>query len=179
MAHWLIKSEPSAYSWPQFVKDKKTSWTGVRNAQVMNAGNLAELTALGPRFDCVLIDAPCTGTGTWRRRPDAKWRVSPENLATRLADQRAVLRLGRDLVKPGGRLVYVTCSVLPEENTDQVAWFLAESPEFATVPYADRWKATLGGEPPASADGRADNLLLTPGDHGTDGFFIASFVRKT
>jgi 16S rRNA (cytosine967-C5)-methyltransferase len=152
---------------------------GVRNAQVMNAGNLAELTALGARFDCVLIDAPCTGTGTWRRRPDAKWRVSPENLATRINDQRTVLKLGRDLVKPGGRLVYVTCSVLPEENTDQVAWFLGESPDFQSVPYAERWKVTLGGEVPASADGRTDNLLLTPADHGTDGFFIASFVRKS
>jgi 16S rRNA (cytosine967-C5)-methyltransferase len=151
---------------------------GVRNAQVMNAGNLAELTALGARFDCVLIDAPCTGTGTWRRRPDAKWRVSPENLATRINDQRTVLKLGRDLVKPGGRLVYVTCSVLPEENTDQVAWFLGESPEFRSVPYAERWKVTLGGDVPASADGRTDNILLTPADHGTDGFFIASFMRK-
>jgi 16S rRNA (cytosine967-C5)-methyltransferase len=151
---------------------------GVRNAQVMNAGNLAELNALGPRFDCVLIDAPCTGTGTWRRRPDSKWRVSPENLATRIADQRTVLALGQSLVKPGGRLIYVTCSVLPEENTDQVAWFLAQAPEFSNVPFAERWKVTVGGDVAVSSDGRTDNLLLTPTDHGTDGFFIASFLRQ-
>ena len=147
---------------------------GVRNAQVMNAGNLAELEALGPRFDVVLVDAPCTGSGTWRRRPDAKWRVSPENLAQRQADQCEVLRLARGLVKPGGRLVYVTCSVLPEENIDQVSAFIAGAPEFSVLPYATAWTASaLTTEPPASADGRIDTLQLTPADHGTDGFFIA------
>ncbi len=147
---------------------------GVRNAQVMNAGNVAELEALGPRFDVVLVDAPCTGSGTWRRRPDAKWRVTPENLAQRQADQREVLRLARGLVKPGGRLVYVTCSVLPEENIDQVTAFITDAPEFAIVPYATAWTGSaLSTEPPASADGRTGTLQLTPADHGTDGFFIA------
>ncbi|MEQ1615152.1 MAG: RsmB/NOP family class I SAM-dependent RNA methyltransferase [Hyphomicrobiaceae bacterium] len=150
---------------------------GVRNAQVMNAGNIGELTALGARFDVVLVDAPCTGSGTWRRRPDAKWRVTPQNLEQRLADQREVLALARGLVKPGGRLVYVTCSILPEENTDQVTAFLGEAPEFAITPTAEAWQATLGGDAPASADGRTDTLLLTPASHGTDGFFIAVMRR--
>jgi len=150
---------------------------GVRNAQVMNAGKTDELAALGPRFDVVLVDAPCTGSGTWRRRPDAKWRVSLENLEQRLADQRAVLALARGLVKPGGRLVYVTCSVLPEENGDQVAAFLSTAPEFKLVPTAEVWAATLGGDAPVSADGRRDTLLLTPASHGTDGFFIAVMQR--
>jgi 16S rRNA (cytosine967-C5)-methyltransferase len=150
---------------------------GVRNAQVMNAGNTAELDLLAGRFDVVLVDAPCTGSGTWRRRPDAKWRVTPQNLEQRLADQREVLGLAHSLVKPGGRLVYVTCSVLPEENIDQVAAFLAGAPEFAIVPTAQVWAATIGGEPPPSADGRTDSLLLTPASHGTDGFFIAVMQR--
>ncbi len=150
---------------------------GVRNAQVMNAGDIAALEALGPRFDRVVIDAPCTGTGTWRRRPDAKWRVTPANLETRLADQSTVLALARGLVKPGGRLVYITCSVLPEENNDQVAAFLATAPEFRLLPYAAVWSDAFGTAAPVSADGGTGALLLTPHRHGTDGFFVAVLER--
>jgi len=150
---------------------------GVRNVQVLRAGDKAAVEALGPRFDIVLADAPCTGTGTWRRRPDAKWRLKPEALAARQAEQREVLALAAGLVKPGGRLTYVTCSVLPEENTDQAAWFLGAHPGYAAAPYEKAWRAAAGSEPPASADGAQDTLLLTPASHGTDGFFIASFER--
>jgi 16S rRNA (cytosine967-C5)-methyltransferase len=76
------------------------------------------------------------------------------------------------LVKPGGRLVYVTCSVLPEENADQVTAFLARHPDFAVVPYAEVWRAAIASEPPPSADGSDQTLLLTPARHDTDGFFI-------
>jgi 16S rRNA (cytosine967-C5)-methyltransferase len=150
---------------------------GVRNAQVLDGGDKAGLEALGPRFDVVLVDAPCSGSGTWRRKSDAKWRLKPEALATRQAEQREVLTLASGLVKPGGRLTYVTCSVLPEENVDQVAWFLGAVPGFVLVPFGEVWKATIGGEPPASADGSRETLLLTPASHGTDGFFVASFKR--
>lgn len=150
---------------------------GARNVQVMNGGDEAALLALGGRFDLVVIDAPCTGSGTWRRRPDAKWRLKPQNLVQRIADQRAVLTLGSQLVKPGGRVVYVTCSLLAEENTDQVAWFLKKNPAFALLPFAEVWQAHLGTATPTSADGRDDALLLTPAQHGTDGFFIATFTR--
>jgi len=151
---------------------------GVRNVQVLRAGDHAALEALGPRFDVVLADAPCTGTGTWRRRPDAKWRLKPEALAARQDEQRAVLARAASLVKPGGRLVYVTCSILPEENTGQVAAFLAANSEFRAVPTAEAWTAAgLPGEVPSSADGRPDSLLLTPARHGTDGFFIAVLAR--
>jgi 16S rRNA (cytosine967-C5)-methyltransferase len=152
---------------------------GVRNAQVLSAGDQAALSALGPRFDLVLIDASCTGTGAWRRRPDSKWRLKPANLTQRQGEQRAVLALGAPLVKPGGRLVYVTCSVLPEENGDQISAFLASHPEFAMLPWADAWRAALGGDPPASADGSTETLLLTPARHHTDGFFIAIMTRRT
>jgi len=149
---------------------------GARNVQVMTAGDTAALQALGPRFDVVFIDAPCTGTGAWRRRPDAKWRLKPANLAQRVEEQRALLALGAPLVKPGGRLVYVTCSVLPEENGDQVAWLAASHPELAAQPWHDTW-AEAGGGPISSASGDAPTLLLTPARHHTDGFFIAAFVR--
>jgi len=151
---------------------------GVRNVQVLPAADEAAVTALGPRFDVVFVDAPCTGSGVWRRRPDAKWRVKPQNLADRQREQRAVLELGAALVKPGGRLVYVTCSVLPEENQDQVKDFLARHANYTSQPYADVWSAALESSPPASADGGTDALLPTPSRHGTDGFFIANLLRK-
>ncbi len=151
---------------------------GVRNVQVLDAGDMGALGALGARFDIVFADAPCTGSGVWRRRPDAKWRVKPANLATRIAEQQRVLSTAQTLVKPGGRLLYVTCSILPEENTDQVSWFLNQAPDFKLVPYAERWRETLPDKAPPSADGRTDTLLLTPGSHGTDGFFIATFERS-
>lgn len=150
---------------------------GARNVQVMEAGDEAALAALGARFDVVLVDAPCTGSGTWRRKPDSKWRLKPANIGERQAEQMKVLELGAGLTKPGGCLVYVTCSVLPEENSDQVAAFLAEHPGFSVEPYAHGWTECLGSEPPRSADGRNDTLQLTPACHGTDGFFIARLRR--
>jgi len=150
---------------------------GVRNAQVLPAGASEALTALGPRFDLVFIDAPCTGTGAWRRRPDAKWRLRPANLEQRRTEQAALLAAAAALVKPGGRLIYVTCSVLPEENGDQVAAFLANHSAFATLPWREAWAAGVGGEPPSSSDGSETSLLITPAGHGTDGFFIAVLAR--
>lgn len=146
---------------------------GVRNVQVLRGGDKAALEALGPRFDLVLVDAPCTGSGTWRRRPDSKWRLKPASVAERQAEQRTVLELASRLVRPGGRIAYATCSVLPEENTGQVRWFLETHPGFAIAPYSAVWAGRLDGEPPPSADGRPDTLLLTPACHGTDGFFLA------
>ncbi len=93
---------------------------GARNVQVIPADEGERLAALAGRMDVVLVDAPCSGSGSWRRKPDAKWRLTPKALEDRLADQRAVLAAAFPLVKPGGRLVYVTCSVLPRENGDQV-----------------------------------------------------------
>jgi|SRR5581483_517425 len=151
---------------------------GVRNAQVLSAGDQEALTRLGPRFDLVFLDAPCTGSGAWRRRPDAKWRLKPANLAQREREQSELLATAAALVKPGGRLVYVTCSVLPEENGAQVARFLANHPGFATLPWRESWATGVGGEPPASADGSDATLLLTPARHGTDGFFIAVLGRN-
>ncbi len=150
---------------------------GARNVQTLEAGDEAALEALGPRFDLVLIDAPCTGSGTWRRKPDAKWRLKPGNIPERQAEQTAVLDLGARLVKPGGRLAYVTCSVLPEENTDQVEAFLSRHADFEVVPFAQAWAERFADEAPRSADARADTLQLTPASHGTDGFFIALFRR--
>ncbi len=151
--------------------------SGAKNVEVLSASDSDALSGMTGRFDRVVIDAPCTGTGTWRRRPDAKWRLKPRNLEQRVKEQREVLAAAAPLVKPGGRLIYITCSLLPEENTAQVAAFLAANPAFSLIPYGDVWRATLPETPPASADGRDDTLLLTPALHGTDGFFVAILAR--
>lgn len=152
---------------------------GVRNVQILKAGDEKALDALAGKFDRVLVDAPCTGAGTWRRRPDAKWRLRQHALGERLKDQQTVLARAVRMVKLGGRLIYVTCSILPEENGDQIAACLAANPNFRIVPYADVWRETLPGDPPVSADGSTDHLVLTPLQHGTDGFFIAVLERAS
>jgi 16S rRNA (cytosine967-C5)-methyltransferase len=126
-------------------------------------------------FDCVVLDAPCSGSGAWRRKPESKWKLTPKLLDQRIADQRAVLEQGAALVKPGGRLVYITCSILPQENTEQIVWFKSRNNGFDVIPYTEQWRATVGGDPVASLAG--DGLLLTPRSHNTDGFFV-TVMRK-
>lgn len=151
---------------------------GARNVQVLPAGDEETLSRLKGAMDVVLIDAPCTGSGVWRRRPDAKWRLSPEALAARLIEQRKLLATGALLVKPGGRLVYVTCSVLPEENQDQILTFLGEHEGFKALPYTEAWEDAIGGTAPVSSAAAGDALQLTPLRHRTDGFYIAILRRS-
>jgi 16S rRNA (cytosine967-C5)-methyltransferase len=151
---------------------------GARNVQVLPAGEAEALALLEGKMDLVVIDAPCTGSGVWRRRPDAKWRLSPDMLESRLAEQAAVLDQGAALVKPGGRLAYITCSVLPQENSAQVSAFRARHPDFAVVPWRSLWEAAIPVGAPGSADGSEETLLMTPLSHGTDGFFVAVLERS-
>ncbi|HET6161158.1 MAG TPA: RsmB/NOP family class I SAM-dependent RNA methyltransferase [Dongiaceae bacterium] len=102
-------------------------------------------------FDRVLVDAPCTGTGTWRRNPDAKWKLTPEDLEELSEVQHNILDSAWRLVKPGGRLVYATCSLLAEENEAQVEAFLTAHADFKLVPIVDVWKHVVGTAPPHSA----------------------------
>ncbi|RYE82433.1 MAG: RsmB/NOP family class I SAM-dependent RNA methyltransferase, partial [Hyphomicrobiales bacterium] len=106
---------------------------GVRNVQV-RAPAPGALDDLVGKLDRVVIDAPCTGSGTWRRQPTAKWKLTPEQVAQRVAEQRDILDQGAAFVKPGGVLVYITCSILPDENGRQTAAFLERHPEFEAVP---------------------------------------------
>ncbi len=131
------------------------------------------------RFDRVLVDAPCSGCGAWRRDPHARWRMTPESLARAQDAQTGSLRKAADLVRPGGRLIYATCSLLPEENEMQVEAFLRDHSEFTVRP-AQVWKETLGAmgaAPPNLAPFQGDYLFLTPARHGTDGFFAAVLER--
>ncbi len=154
---------------------------GAHNVQIRTPRAQADVVAdLAGRADLVLIDAPCTGTGAWRRNPDAKWRVRPGALAVRLKEQTALIDRAAALVKPGGRVVYVTCSVLAEENGDQVRSFLARQPDFALVSppevasaLGERAflfrRAVLMGE---------EGLLMTPRRTDTDGFFVSVLARR-
>jgi 16S rRNA (cytosine967-C5)-methyltransferase len=125
-------------------------------------------------FDRVFVDAPCTGTGTWRRNPDAKWRLRPEDLTELTALQAEILDSAARLTKPGGRLIYVTCSLLREENEAQIESFIAGHEDFSLLPIGHVWSETIGGQPPV----QGDMLRLTPARHGTDGFFVAVLSRK-
>jgi 16S rRNA (cytosine967-C5)-methyltransferase len=155
---------------------------GVRNVQVRTPRpNSDVLDDLEHRMDLVLVDAPCTGTGTWRRNPDAKWRIRPGSLAERNKDQALVLQTASRYVKPGGRLAYITCSVLEEENTDQINTFLAAHPGFSVVPpqavveaYEQESMNILGPTVRLLENG----LLMTPLTSGTDGFFVSVLIRS-
>jgi len=127
----------------------------------------------GESFDRVVIDAPCSGTGSWRRHPDARWRFTPDALTNLTTTQDALLDQAAPLVKPGGRIVYITCSMLPDENQERVTAFLARHPNFKIAPVGDVWKNVLGTTAPTDKD----TLTLTPASHNTDGFFVALLER--
>jgi 16S rRNA (cytosine967-C5)-methyltransferase len=126
-------------------------------------------------FDLVLVDAPCSGSGSWRRNPEAKWRLTPERLDALVALQTALLDRAAGLTRPGGTLVYATCSVLPRENRGAVSGFLSRHPEFQIVEAAKRWRAGRGTAPPP---GMAEFFQATPLRTGTDGFFACVLIRE-
>lgn len=128
-------------------------------------------------IDRVLVDAPCSGTGTWRRNPDARWVLQPNDIDELVVKQAQILDAVAALVKPGGKLVYATCSILPRENAEQIAAFVERHPDYETVPLSEAWREATGEDLPASiAD--APYLRLTPAANHTDGFFVAVLRRK-
>jgi 16S rRNA (cytosine967-C5)-methyltransferase len=126
------------------------------------------------RFDRVLVDAPCSGIGSWRRNPDARWRLEPRDVAELVALQRRLLRAAAGVLRPGGRLLYAVCTWLPRETREQTRWLLEVEPDLRATPLDAVWSRVLQGSCPAAAPGE---VLLTPARHGTDGFFLASFER--
>ncbi|THD49592.1 MAG: RsmB/NOP family class I SAM-dependent RNA methyltransferase [Bradyrhizobium sp.] len=152
--------------------------SGARNVQVRAPkGQRDVLSDLAGRCDLVFVDAPCTGSGAWRRNPDAKWRVRPGALETRIKDQTETLENAIRFVKPGGHLVYATCSLLKAENEDRIAAFLAAHSDFLPLEAA-RWasvcKLPALGE---FASKLGAGLRLSPLRSGTDGFYVAALTR--
>ncbi|MEO1014339.1 MAG: RsmB/NOP family class I SAM-dependent RNA methyltransferase [Pseudomonadota bacterium] len=155
---------------------------GVRNLQVSSPADDGGLDDLKSKMDVVFVDAPCTGAGTWRRHPDAKWRLTPQQLARRIAEQDAVLIEAGTFVRPGGRLIYVTCSPFVEENEDRLAAFRRDASGFEFIDavaeidasglLTDDGRATLSSC--AAPDGA---LRLSPARLRCDGFFIAVLKR--
>ena len=141
---------------------------GVTNLELRTPLNKEPLNGLQGEMDLVFVDAPCTGSGTWRRHPDAKWRLTPDTLQRRLNEQRKVLDQASEFVRPGGRMVYVTCSFFAEENEQQVEAFLARNDAFKLR------KLTLFPEYTTPQG----YLRLSPRTAGTDGFFAALLDRK-
>jgi 16S rRNA (cytosine967-C5)-methyltransferase len=136
---------------------RRAQRAGVTNLEVRSPIHRDALDGLAGRPDLVFVDAPCTGSGVWRRHPDAKWRLSPDQLARRMAEQDNVLAAASKFVKPGGRLIYVTCSLFAEENEDRVETFLQSYADFRQD---------------------APFRRLTPRTDATDGFFVASLSRS-
>jgi 16S rRNA (cytosine967-C5)-methyltransferase len=152
---------------------------GARNVQVRAPRGKADVLAdLEGRCDLVLIDAPCTGTGAWRRHPDAKWRLAPGALEQRLQDQTALLEKAARFVKPEGRLVYVTCSVLRDENEDQIVHFLAAHPEFSAISAAEAAERAGLPELARFESPHGVGIRLSPAVSGADGFFVVMLKRR-
>ena len=128
---------------------------------------IEELEAWRGTTDLVLVDAPCSGSGTWRRNPEGRWRLTSEKLARLVALQQRLLDIGAELVRPGGRLVYAVCSLLSREGAGQIDRFLQRH---------SSWISEETAIPGGRSDGKG--RLLTPGHDRTDGFFVARLRRS-
>lgn len=145
---------------------QRSGFGGIETRLLDPGREMATLGDLRDACDVVLVDAPCSGTGTWRRNPEARWRLTPDRLARLVETQARLLDLAADLVRPGGALVYAVCSLLDEEGAGQLRAFLGRRSSFAAA------------QLPFSAGRYQDGgTLLSPGHDGTDGFFVARLVR--
>ncbi|MBA5776840.1 RsmB/NOP family class I SAM-dependent RNA methyltransferase [Stappia sp. F7233] len=151
---------------------------GARNVQVRDpkTGGLDDLEG---RMDLVFTDAPCSGTGVWRRRPDSKWRLTSNAIAGRRQEQRDVLDAAARYVRDGGMLVYVTCSLLPGENGRQVTDFLDRNADFEAVSLKPVWDDVLGADAPQPRFDENGFATLSPARTNTDGFFVGALRRRT
>ena len=146
-----------------------------RNVQVVSKAQ--DLSALEGQMDLVLVDAPCTGSGTWRRRPDAKWRLTQKQLDVRTGEQNAILDAAKAYVKPGGRLVYITCSVFAAENAAQIDAFLGREPGFSSLDHERLWNDWLPSAEDAVRVEKDRGISMTPAKSHTDGFFFSALSR--
>ena len=145
---------------------------GSHNVQVIShAGGLEQLKG---KMDLVLVDAPCTGSGTWRRRPDAKWRLTARQLDVRKGEQAAILDAASAYVRPGGRLAYITCSIFEDENRLQTEAFVDRKPAFRPENHAELWAKAIAADPARARVDTKAGISLTPALTGTDGFYFCA-----
>jgi len=145
----------------------------------LGCDNINIIKKIEPIFndmDRVVLDVPCSGTGTWRRSPELRWRLTPEALTGYVEQQRTLLTDGATRVAVGGQVVYITCSLLPEEDEQQIEWFLSQNDGFKLVPVADNLSGHVS-QMPETLSTLPECLLLAPHKHETDGFFIAVLER--
>lgn len=153
---------------------KRARRAGARNIQIGGPPDAAKLQKLAAQAARVLVDAPCSGTGVWRRAPEARWRLDAQQLARHVERQDELLERASDLVAPGGRMIYATCSLLGCENEERLEHFLRRHRDFAVLPQSALWAETVGGAQPCPDP----YLLLTPRRHQTDGFFVGVLRRN-
>lgn len=180
--HWLDACAGAGGKTLQLARllgpDARVDAHDIRPAALAELGRRAERAGLGQlriltkpptsSYDGVLVDAPCSGSGTWRRSPHLKWSTSPATLARQAARQRTLLGQYARLVRPGGQLIYATCSLARAENTGVVEQFLAENPDFVVQEPAARFGCVWDGT----------GLLILPAQHDTDGFYVARLHRR-
>ena len=151
---------------------KRAGVTSVK-CRIINAHEDYWIAEQAGKFERVLVDVPCTGMGTWRRDPNMKWLITPMDLEELINLQRRILTNAASMLRPGGKLIYATCSLLREENEYQVGWFLGHHSNFRPIPIDKVWAETITSKPPTSSQ----NLRLSPATTETDGFFCAVFVK--
>lgn len=151
--------------------EKRAGRAGVRIVKTLCLDHEQASLQRGALFDLVLLDAPCSGSGTWRRQPELRWRLTPARLAELTALQDRLLDQAAALVVPGGRLFYATCSILPVENQDRVEALTARQPALTLLNLADSWP---GSAPP----GLGRDFRAGPSLTGTDGFYGAALIRS-
>ena len=153
---------------------------GCRNVQVHSPGEEDVAQALRPligRMSRVVVDAPCSGSGTWRRHPEAKWKLTQDALDQRVEEQNGVLEEASLYVKPGGYLIYITCSILSIENEERLFQFAESNPEYEIVSLGEVWQDIYGFEKPKPWSIDFNSITLTPASTGTDGFFAGVLWR--
>lgn len=159
--------------------DKRANRSGCTNIETVTiptsgAARDAAIEKISDTADRVLVDAPCSGTGTWRRNPDQRWRLSAKQIEEHAALQQCLLIEGGALVKQGGRLIYMTCSILEAENEHVVDKFLnQQKDQWKIVSYSELWPSVLPSEVPETLSSNPSYLQLAPHKHQTDGFFVA------
>ncbi|MBN9565536.1 MAG: RsmB/NOP family class I SAM-dependent RNA methyltransferase, partial [Alphaproteobacteria bacterium] len=125
-------------------------------------------------FDCVFVDAPCSGSGTWRRNPDLKWKTTLEGVQQTVSLQRSILQRAAQTVRPGGRLIYATCSLFNMENEAQVDWFLEQNKDFTLLPISKVWEDSFGESYPFENE---SYFKVNPHQNKMDGFFVAALQK--